>query len=46
MYRLDEQDRLRHDVMEPPRHAAVAVTPAAGLWSTADGYCGSMRIHI
>ena len=39
MYRLDENDRLRHDVMGPPRLTPPAFCNAGGgLWSTADDY--------
>ncbi|MBO0864301.1 MAG: beta-lactamase family protein [Mycobacterium sp.] len=39
MYRLDENDRLRHDVMGPPRLTPPEFCNAGGgLWSTADDY--------
>ncbi|EID15007.1 beta-lactamase [Mycobacterium xenopi RIVM700367] len=39
MYRLDDDDRLRHDVMGPPQLAPPAFPNAGGgLWSTADDY--------
>jgi CubicO group peptidase (beta-lactamase class C family) len=39
MYRLDENDRLRHDVMGPARLTPPAFCNAGGgLWSTADDY--------
>lgn len=47
MYRHDEEDRLRHDVMGPP-----TVTPptfcnaGGGLWSTADDYLRFVRMLL
>jgi CubicO group peptidase (beta-lactamase class C family) len=39
MYRLDDDDRLRHDVLGPPRITPPAFCNAGGgLWSTADDY--------
>ena len=39
MYRLDENDRLRHDVMGPPRLTPPEFCNAGGgLWSTAGDY--------
>lgn len=39
MYRLDENNRLRHDVMGPPHLTPPAFPNAGGgLWSTADDY--------
>jgi CubicO group peptidase (beta-lactamase class C family) len=39
MYRLDENDRLRHDVMGPPHLSPPEFCNAGGgLWSTADDY--------
>jgi CubicO group peptidase (beta-lactamase class C family) len=39
MYRLDEQDQLRHDVMGPPHVKPPSFCNAGGgLWSTADDY--------
>ncbi|MGH3632948.1 MAG: serine hydrolase domain-containing protein [Mycobacterium sp.] len=39
MYRLDEHDRLRHDVMGPPHLSPPEFCNAGGgLWSTADDY--------
>ena len=39
MYRLDENDQLRHDVMGPPPVTPPAFSNAGGgLWSTADDY--------
>ncbi|KAA8963549.1 MAG: beta-lactamase family protein [Mycobacterium sp.] len=39
MYRLDEDDRLRNDVMGPPRSSPPRFCNAGGgLWSTADDY--------
>jgi CubicO group peptidase (beta-lactamase class C family) len=47
MYRLDDDDQLRHDVMGPPH-----VTPpefcnaGGGLWSTADDYLRFVRMLL
>jgi CubicO group peptidase (beta-lactamase class C family) len=39
MYRLDDDDRLRHDVLGPPRITPPSFCNAGGgLWSTADDY--------
>ena len=39
MYTLDEDNRLRHDVMGPPRASPPAFCQAGGgLWSTAEDY--------
>jgi CubicO group peptidase (beta-lactamase class C family) len=39
MYRLDEDDKLQHDVMGPPRLSPPSFCNAGGgLWSTADDY--------
>lgn len=39
MYRLDDDDRLRHDVLGPPRITPPTFCNAGGgLWSTADDY--------
>ncbi len=39
MYRLDDDDRLRHDVLGPPRDRPPSFCNAGGgLWSTADDY--------
>jgi CubicO group peptidase (beta-lactamase class C family) len=47
MYRLDDDDRLRHDVMGPP-HVSLPAFPNAGggLWSTADDYLAFTRMLL
>ncbi|MFV0495507.1 serine hydrolase domain-containing protein [Mycobacterium sp.] len=47
MYRHDEHDRLRHDVMGPPRVTPPAFCNAGGgLWSTADDYLRFARMLL
>jgi CubicO group peptidase (beta-lactamase class C family) len=47
MYRLDDDDRLRHDVMGPPAVALPAFPNAGGgLWSTADDYLAFARMLL
>ena len=47
MYRLDEDDRLQHGVMGPPRIAPPAFCNAGGgLWSTADDYLRFVRMLL
>lgn len=47
MYRLDEQDRLRHDVMGPPHVTPPSFCNAGGgLWSTADDYLRFVRMLL
>jgi CubicO group peptidase (beta-lactamase class C family) len=47
MYRLDEQDRLQHGVMGPPRIAPpVFCNAGGGLWSTADDYLRFVRMLL
>jgi CubicO group peptidase (beta-lactamase class C family) len=47
MYRLDEQDRLQHGVMGPPRISPPAFPNAGGgLWSTADDYLRFVRMLL
>lgn len=47
MYRLDDENRLRHDVMGPP-HVTPPSFPNAGggLWSTADDYLRFVRMLL
>ncbi|KZS70282.1 hypothetical protein A4G26_07200 [Mycobacterium kansasii] len=47
MYRLDEDDRLRHDVMGPPQVKPPSFPNAGGgLWSTADDYLRFVRMLL
>lgn len=47
MYRLDEHNQLRHDVMGPPRVTPPAFADAGGgLWSTADDYLRFVRMLL
>lgn len=47
MYRHDEHDRLRHDVMGPPHVKPPAFCNAGGgLWSTADDYLRFVRMLL
>jgi CubicO group peptidase (beta-lactamase class C family) len=47
MYRLDEEDQLRHDVMGPPQVKPPSFCNAGGgLWSTADDYLRFVRILL
>ncbi|WP_077082380.1 serine hydrolase domain-containing protein [Mycobacterium numidiamassiliense] len=47
MYSLDEQHRLRHDVMGPPRLQPPSFCNAGGgLWSTADDYLRFVRMLL
>ncbi|WP_158016480.1 serine hydrolase domain-containing protein [Mycobacterium basiliense] len=47
MYRLDEQNRLRHDVMGPPRVMPPKFCNAGGgLYSTADDYLRLIRMLL
>ncbi|GFG76145.1 serine hydrolase domain-containing protein [Mycobacterium botniense] len=47
MYRLDENDRLQHAVMGPPRTTPPAFPNAGGgLWSTADDYLRFARMLL
>ncbi|QNI06641.1 beta-lactamase family protein [Mycobacterium kubicae] len=47
MYRLDENDTLRHDVMGPPHVKPPSFCNAGGgLWSTADDYLRFVRILL
>ncbi|WP_188112835.1 serine hydrolase domain-containing protein [Mycobacterium simiae] len=47
MYRLDEQDQLRHDVMGPPQLEPPSFCNAGGgLWSTADDYLRFVRMLL
>ncbi|SOJ54783.1 Esterase EstB [Mycobacterium simulans] len=47
MYRHDEQDRLRHDVMGPPHVTPPSFCNAGGgLWSSADDYLRFVRMLL
>ncbi|EUA11887.1 beta-lactamase family protein [Mycobacterium kansasii 732] len=47
MYRLDEDDKLRHDVMGPPQVRPPSFPNAGGgLWSTADDYLRFVRMLL
>jgi CubicO group peptidase (beta-lactamase class C family) len=47
MYRHDEHDQLRHDVMGPPQIKPPSFPNAGGgLWSTADDYLRFIRILL
>ena len=47
MYRLDEENQLRHDVMGPPHIKPPAFCNAGGgLWSTADDYLRFVRMLL
>jgi CubicO group peptidase (beta-lactamase class C family) len=47
MYSLDQQHRLRHDVMGPPRLQPPSFCNAGGgLWSTADDYLRFVRMLL
>ncbi|MGA7055162.1 MAG: serine hydrolase [Mycobacterium sp.] len=47
MYRLDEEDQLRHDVMGPPHVTPPSFCNAGGgLWSTADDYLRFVRMLL
>lgn len=47
MYRLDDDDQLRHDVMGPPHVTPPAFCNAGGgLWSTADDYLRFVRMLL
>lgn len=47
MYRLDDDDQLRHDVMGPPHISPPAFPNAGGgLWSTADDYLAFARMLL
>ena len=47
MYRLDEKNQLRHDVMGPPHVTPPAFCNAGGgLWSTADDYLRFVRMLL
>ncbi|QUR67218.1 serine hydrolase domain-containing protein [Mycobacterium spongiae] len=47
MYRLDEQDRMQHDVMGSPHIEPPSFCNAGGgLWSTADDYLRFVRILL
>ncbi len=47
MYRLDEEDQLRHDVMGPPHVMPPSFCNAGGgLWSTADDYLRFVRMLL
>jgi CubicO group peptidase (beta-lactamase class C family) len=47
MYRLDEHNQLRHDVMGPPHVTPPAFCNAGGgLWSTADDYLRFVRMLL
>lgn len=47
MYRHDEHDRLRHDVMGPPHVKPPSFCNAGGgLWSTADDYLRFVRMLL
>jgi CubicO group peptidase (beta-lactamase class C family) len=47
MYRLDEEDRLQHGVMGPPRIVPPTFCNAGGgLWSTADDYLRFIRMLL
>lgn len=47
MYRLDERDQLRHDVMGPPQVKPPSFCNAGGgLWSTADDYLRFVRVLL
>ncbi|BBX95944.1 hypothetical protein MLAC_12380 [Mycobacterium lacus] len=47
MYRLDDEDRLRHDVMGPPHVTPPSFCNAGGgLWSTADDYLRFVRMLL
>lgn len=47
MYRLDELDQLRHDVMGPPHVRPPSFCNAGGgLWSTADDYLRFVRLLL
>jgi CubicO group peptidase (beta-lactamase class C family) len=47
MYKIDDQDRLQHDVMGPPKIAPTRFTDGGGgLWSTADDYLRFARMLL
>lgn len=47
MYRLDEQNQMRHDVMGPPHVKPPTFCNAGGgLWSTADDYLRFVRMLL
>jgi CubicO group peptidase (beta-lactamase class C family) len=47
MYKLDDDNQLRHDVMGPPRISPPAFCQGgAGLWSTADDYLRFVRMLL
>jgi CubicO group peptidase (beta-lactamase class C family) len=47
MYKIDEDNRLQHDVMGPPKIAPTRFTDGGGgLWSTADDYLKFARMLL